>query len=219
MVTENTPHDPHAPKTGVDQASVERGHELDTFNVKPILMVPVVLGVAALIAYGVVTIVFNSVVSEMKPSGGDQRAEKKYSAPINERLDRTSSTSDKAEVKQPRLEGLKRYKFGDQPVFNRSFLPEEEGNSPEYHPEDMRADRWERLNEYAVEKSKGADGKEVERTRIPIDVAMSALLEMKDSLKVSSKAVDSKKNPSQATPNTANSGRGSLPSTPKEAVK
>jgi hypothetical protein len=72
-------------------------------------------------------------------------------------------------IPHPRLDSLKPLQAN--PPSYRSSRPIENERSPEFHPEDLRADRQPQLKGYEwVDKKKGI-------ARIPIDQAMDAILE------------------------------------------
>jgi hypothetical protein len=125
-------------------------------------------------------------VERLNMDGGADR-------PINERLDRISSTQPKnlpdqpaTVVPQPRLEYLKttESKAGDDPPYYRSKLPTPTGNSPELHPEDLRPDRYvARFGDPAVgrpilsEYGWADEGKKL--ARMPIDEAIKHVVRAK----------------------------------------
>jgi hypothetical protein len=165
MTTENRPHEgsqpvSHPPGEGIpshghdtpdnrvliDPIALAQGHEPDTVHARTILYVPLALVVTFAIAYAVVTaIVSGTRGAGVREPSNNPRAAVRGEEPINERVARISSSDAKAEVRQPRLEGAEQFKMdpgaapnNQDPYYFRSRLPEEEGNSPQYHPEDLR---------------------------------------------------------------------------------
>src|SRR5580698_10287950 len=84
--TPRSPTDPHA--GAVDPAAIKRGHEIDTYDTKSVLSVPLLVVLFFVLAFGTVTIVFSFVSkSEVDPKANPQ-AVAENSPPLNERLDR-----------------------------------------------------------------------------------------------------------------------------------
>lgn len=150
-------------------------YEPDEFGVKPILMVPFAVIATGIVAFIVTTLIFDQIFDpkENKEPSKFPEAAIRNSAPLNERMARISSTDPKAEVNAPRLEWLRITKDVERPngvtvtAEMTSGLPKVEGNSPEYHPEDLRANRQPGLNQYAKTKTG--------QTVIPIDKAMELI--------------------------------------------
>lgn len=195
MTTENRPHegsqpltnrpghlDPHAPdmpdsRVLIDPVALQQGHEPDTVNLRSVLYVPVALVATFVLAYVVVTII---VSSSRNPEKSENNSAARYrSAPINERIGRISSTDPRAAAKQPRLEGLEEQQQDpsvapNDPAYMRSRLPSEEGNSPHYHPEDLRPTS-KVAKEMGLQDFKWLDsGKKV--ARIPVEDAVKLVL-------------------------------------------
>ena len=157
------------------------GYEPDRFAVAPILAVPVAVLVTMVVAYVTTSLVFSSFFAPNDPEFREPStfpiAEERGKQPLNERLTRVSTTDPKAEVVQPRLEALRTkviVKRSDGFEITGETItqqPEHKPgvNSPEYHPEDLRADRWKELTSYATDKATGI-------TRIPVDKAIALLL-------------------------------------------
>src|SRR5262249_40932815 len=122
---------------------IRTGHEADTFGVKSILMVPVAIAAMAAVAYVVVSFTFQPVNRHPGvPSPVAGEAAKK----ADERRLHISSSDPDAKDKQPRLEGFRVTESTrngkTDPEFFRSVRFSESGNSPEYYPEDLRADNF-----------------------------------------------------------------------------
>jgi hypothetical protein len=160
-----------------------------------------------------VTLIFGNFLSierDLPKDANNKLAANRSQEPLRDRLKRISSTDPNAEIPQPLLEGARQLQGNDPPWF-RSRLPAAEGNSPEYHPEDLRADRWPQLNGKGpewVDQQKGL-------ARIPIERAMELAAKNKSMLPVQEKTVD----PNATTtavgrPKPSNSGRG-IPGTPE----
>jgi hypothetical protein len=204
--------DNHAGPTGVNPAALRDKHEPDHVDVRGILLVPAVIVVVGFLCYIAVTLIFGNFLSieRERPKNANDLAAKRSQEPLRDRLKRINSTDPNAEIPQPLLEGARQLQGNDPPWF-RSRLPAAEGNSPEYHPEDLRADRWPELNGKApewVDQQKGL-------VRIPIERAMELAAKNKSMLPVQEKTVD----PNATTtavgrPKASNSGRG-IPGTPE----
>ena len=171
----------HEEKPGIDPKSQNVGHEPDEFGLRGIVYVPIAVTVALVFTYLIVSGTFRYVIGR-----GETVAE---AMPMNARAGRISSESpvsigeNMPAVPHPRLEGiqvmnLKRDGQID-PPFLRSFRPAESGNSPEIYPESLRSQNFvdptthkRSLHEYSwVDEGKLA--------QIPIDVAMTLLIEKK----------------------------------------
>jgi hypothetical protein len=214
MTTSNDPalrgddHD-HGGPPGADPAAVERGHEEDRVHVRPILVVPILIAVTGAICYGIVTAMFAYFGGPATDEPySNEAAATRSKASHNERVARISSTDPNAEVQQPRLEGMRKVQLDvNDPEYYRSkrALLAGEGNSPEYHPEQLRADRYEDpvtkkkpLMEYSwADKSKSI-------ARIPIAEAMAIVV---GKLKVQDKPVDPNAATAPLRPKMSNSGR------------
>ena len=156
------------------------GYEPDKFGLKTILVVPAAVIGTAFAAFVITWIVFAAVFDPRKnnppaeiPAGAAQNAE-----PLNERFERISSSDPKAEVQQPRLEGLRKaqvyYRDGNPEnkdpnnVISSEFIttqPTREGNSPKFHIDDLRPDRQRELTSYGLDKQTGL-------ARVPVDKAI-----------------------------------------------
>lgn len=159
-------------------------YEPDQFSVKPILMVPFAVIATGIVAFITTTLIFDNIFdpADKLPSTFTEAAER-GKAPINERFARISSTDPKAEVNAPRLEWIRfteEVKRADGPAVTAEMtsgvpipvptnqMPKGRSNSPEYHPEDLRAERWPELNAF----KKTSDG----TTKIPVSKAMDLIV-------------------------------------------
>ncbi len=169
----STNHD-EAPNTDVNPLSLKQGHEPDRIDVRPILYVGAVLLVTFVATYTAVTLIVNSLRATSTETPGNRLAANRGEAPLKDRLNRISSTDPKAETKQARLDGLDRLK-GDDPPWVRSAEPTEEGNSPKYHPEDLRPSSA--LGKKLGLQDYGWANHEKTAVRLPIAEAMKLLSE------------------------------------------
>jgi len=159
-----------------------KGYEPDQFGVKTILAVPAAVVITALIAFVITWVLFANLFDPRNdnPAAIVPEAGKRNAVSLNERLARISSTDPTAEVNAPRLEGMKQteviYRDGNpenKDVNNRITAemsptkPLAKGNPPQYHAEDLRADRSPVL-------TTGGPG-EGGVTRITIDQAIEKL--------------------------------------------
>lgn len=213
-VNKLAPKEPGAPaaddhdRSGPPSAEViARGYEADTYDMKSVLSVPLLVLLFFVLAFGTVTIIFSFIAY---PKGGVNAkahpgAAERNKAPLNERLGRIQRGG---EVDQPRLEPLK-LRSGNSRAITRPELSVAEGNSPELHPEDLipTKDRFPAL--YA-----SGDGKYgLDKTMSLADAELKTLFPVqKDGTKPAS---------SLHVPSAANAGRGAeescvvLPGTPQ----
>ena len=84
-------------------------YEPDTFPVKAILAVPIVVVITAAICYVTTALLFGYIFDpKLNNDPGDVAiAAKDKNLTLNERVVQTSSTDPTADVEQPRLEGVK----------------------------------------------------------------------------------------------------------------
>jgi len=152
-------------------------YEPDWFPLKTILAVPVAVIVTGVLAFFTTSILFGTIfgVAEQNPSTFPIAAER-GKASLNDRLTRMSSQDPKSEITQPRLEAMqikKQTDHGDGFVLTSEMTTQQPAksiaNSPRYHPEDLRADRWPQLNTYSVTKDKNI-------AHIPVDKAIEIIL-------------------------------------------
>ena len=167
----HTNHD-EAPNSDVNPVSLKQGHEPDRIDVKPILYVGAVLLVTFIVTYTTVTMIVNSLRATSTETPNNPIAAKRSESPLKDRVNRISSSDPRAEVKQPRLEGAERLK-GEDPAWVRSTERTEDGNSPHYHPEDLRpsSDLGKKLG---LQDYAWAD-KEKSVVRLPIEQAIKLL--------------------------------------------
>ena len=156
------------------------GYEPDKFAVKTILVVPAVVIVTMVVVFVITTLIFGAffapkgIVIEAQSEAGA----KENAAPLNERVERISSTDPKARVLQPRLEGMQKrqiyYKDGNPKNTDPSNIitvemittqPTKDGNPPRYHAEDLRPDR-------VAATSKGSTDPQSGAVRVPVDEAI-----------------------------------------------
>ncbi len=165
------------PNTEVNPQALAQGHEPDKVDTRIIIYVPLILLVCFLLTWLTVTWIINYIRSPSTEKPKNQMAAVRQAEPINERLGRINSSTPLAEVKQPRLDGLNRLKNEGEPVYVRSFAPTEDGNSPQYHPEDLRPSS-------EVSKKLGLQSyswiKKDELARIPLQEALKMVLKAKN---------------------------------------
>lgn len=152
-------------------------YEPDTFDLKPILAVPVVVIVTSVAAFVVTWVIFANIFDPRinVPAPEVEIAKERAEAPMNERFARISSNDPKAEIEEPRLEGIqqtgsvKRADGYEVTAEMTSAQPiKSPANTVRYHPEDLRAERWSELMTYG-------QNKEVGTVRIPVDKAIELL--------------------------------------------
>lgn len=154
-------------------------YEPDKFDLKPILAVPVAVVVTTILAYVTTQLIFDNVfgthLDENKVPSESAIAAEFGKKPLNDRLRSISSTDPKAEFVQPRLEAFRtkaeNVRPGLSPVTAEMTTQQplkDISNSPEYHPEDLRANRWKELSTYAK--------KDENTVQIPVEKAMELLI-------------------------------------------
>lgn len=162
------------PNSDVNPESIKQGYETDRLNVRTILYVPIALVFTFGLAYLVVTLIIENTRLGPKEKSRNPMAAARNEVPIKDRLNRMSSSDPSAESKQPRLEGALRLE-GDGPPYVRSTDPLKEGNSRQFHPEEMRPN-----SSYAKElglQDYTKDPKDKEKVlRIPIEEAIKLAL-------------------------------------------
>jgi len=155
--------------------SHDLGYEPDKFHVKTILAVPAAVLITMLVVFLITTVIFSEIFKPERPviTPESSMAEARSGAPINERFDRISSTDPKAEVLQPRLEGLvERQDYGKDGKPNAitpemiPTQPTKTGNSPRYHSDDLRPDKVKAVSTETKDPQTGAV------KSIPVDTAI-----------------------------------------------
>lgn len=181
MTGATAPGKHHEDVPGAHADSVRAGHEPDKFDVKGIVMVPVLVVIATGLAYALITTIF-SASHPGRPTANPALPEAKAvtDVPYNERVARIDSTIETAPVKQPRLEAFvqvdnTRNGKAD-PVYVRSFRPAASVvNTPEITPQDLYPERYvERVDgkEFRPLAEAGWVSKEKNVARIPVAEAM-----------------------------------------------
>jgi hypothetical protein len=151
----------HAGPTGVDQAALKRGHELDTLQDRPVYYFGVFLILLFVTAFSIVTGIFTLLYRPGAPTIGNEKAIRHNHMALDQRLDTIAGPADpkvpdRPKGDQPRLDLLDKLR-ADLPesdpladpraefasrVGTSLRLPNERGNSPDYHPEELRGDRY-----------------------------------------------------------------------------
>ena len=135
------------------------GYEPDKFAVKTILLVPGAVLVTMLVVFIITDLIFGNifgpkatVIPPTVPAGAERNG-----APLNDRFAHISSTDPKAEVQQPRLEGVvQRQVYAKDGQYKEDGTPKNtdpsnlitgemittqptpKGNSPRYHADDLQ---------------------------------------------------------------------------------
>jgi hypothetical protein len=161
----------------VNPAAVQRGHEEDKVDAKSIMYVPLALIATFVLAYVVVTLLVNYVRAPSKEAPANPMAARLNERPLNERFERIDSSNPNAPNKQPRLEGLQRVKGDDSPYWH-SMNPTADGNSPWFHPEDMRLSS-EYSKKLGLQSYAWVDDHHTS-VRVPVAEAMKIALTLKD---------------------------------------
>ncbi len=169
---------------GADAVALKAGHEADKFGAKAIVLVPVFVAITLALTYVIVTITFNAINVRPAADQPDSELVKLNDAPINDRFARTSSTEPKnppghtgAVVPQPRLEYLRQTE-GTGPANYQTRFALPTGNSPEIHPEDLRAERYidPKERRRVLTEAGWRDREKKTVAHISIDLAMKEVL-------------------------------------------
>lgn len=186
MVGATAPGTHHEDVPGVQEKSLEAGHEPDRFDAKGIIMVPVLVVVTTFLTYIIITGTFAllSPGKRVESSGTSPLAKASADEPYNERVVRINSSNPKADVYQPRLEGMKKLELKrvtadtPDPEYLRSFKPAaSKENSPEYYPQDLYPHRYvDLLSGKKVLLETEWLNKDKGIARIPVEEAMTAVL-------------------------------------------
>jgi hypothetical protein len=193
--TPGTSPNPYA--GAVDPAAIARGHEIDAYDTKSVLSVPLLVILFFLLAFGSVTIIFSFISKSVDDPKANPQAVQENSAPLNDRMSGIHRTSG-GPTDQPRLEPL-RLRTGESRAITRPEM--DTGNSPLLHPEDIRPSKHNTPELF--EGGPVSDDKTV--TRISIEDAMRLLLE-KNQLHVEKSGTAPPQ--SSHVPTAANGGRG-----------
>lgn len=166
-------------KPGAEPESVRAGHEPDWFDARGVVFIPILVVIAAVLTYGVVTLLF-AVFDPGKADdrGANPMAKAENDKPFNERVTRISSQDENAKHRQPRLEWVRQVepKHAGEPTYYRSMKTPETGNPPEIRPEDLRAENfvdWNTGEKPLADYKWLSQGKGV--ARIPVSEAMKIL--------------------------------------------
>lgn len=120
---------------------IARGYELDTYDTRSVLSVPLLVILFFVLAFGTVTVLFN-VIAYPKPDGSAHPiASETNKAPLTDRLKRNYRGPTNGSG-QPGLEPARPLHRGELArAFTQTPVAGAEGNSPELHPEDLRLAR------------------------------------------------------------------------------
>ncbi|MCI0699997.1 MAG: hypothetical protein L0241_02805 [Planctomycetia bacterium] len=175
---------------------IKRGYEEDVYDSRSVISVPLMVILFFVLAFGTVSIIFAFMRTADPDPNAHPAASERNKAPLNDRLKRYKRGG---EVNQPGLEPA-RQRAGDARAMPQPELPGV--NSPEIHPEDLRAT-----------KDRYPDLFKTEPGRLGLDQAMQlsdsdlrALFPAKDG----PGAIHS-----EHLPTAANAGRGAADSTAK----
>jgi hypothetical protein len=194
--------DDHAPMGPPSEETIRRGYETDTYDAKSVISVPLLVILFFVLAFGTVTVIFNFTYRAKPDPRVHPAAAERAKRPLNERLAGVGHDGQggKSTRDQPRLEPLKQRSGGE--LARAITRPETaDGNSPELHPEDLRAtkDRYPGLfqtggGKYGIDRVMG----------VTDEKALKALFPS------SGPAIPA--DASQHVPTAANAGRGGEPS-------
>jgi|GEM_PF-2510649 len=184
MVSSTQDSHDHGPP-GADLGAIQQGHENDRFGIRPILRVPLLVVLALIFTYVLVTTLIGFAYNpDRVTQDNNVQLANRNREPTNQRFSQISSTDVNARIKQPRLEYLKEMQQDSEnrltePAYVRSKVPTTLGNSPEYRPESLLPENFvdpmtgrKILMEYRV-IGNPAD----HRAQIPISVAMNLAVE------------------------------------------
>ncbi len=196
------PTDDHDAAGPPPDAVIKRGYEEDRYDSTSVISVPILVIVFFVLAFSTVTVIFRAIRNTPDDPNANPMLVEDHNRPLNERLE---DIHRGGKVDQPRLEPLK-LRSGDARAITRP--PEEQGNSPELHADDLwpSPERTPALyNAGWIEKDKVA--------RLALDDAMKAAASGKlTSLFGAQKPATELPTPTEL-PTAANAGRGHLPGT------
>ncbi len=145
-------HDHDVDQPGAKPESLKAGHEPDRFDTKGIIFVPILVIIMAGIAYVVVTALFSHFefgkLDTSKDVVQNQQAADEATKFYNDRIATISSTNPLAEVKEPRLEGLRNIdalrpgQDKPDPAYVRSFQATDKDHIQLVTPQDLYPDRY-----------------------------------------------------------------------------
>lgn len=195
------------PKANHD-AAVKRGHESDMYPTGGVFGIPIAVFLVFVTFIPIAILLFWWMMVPKPDPKANPLAVENNKGTRDEKLARIGHGS---KVDQPRLEGLQQLEDGGDA--NTTRQPTPMGNSPEYHPEDLRYDHYQGL------KTSGWVDKEKEIVHIPIQLAMEKILEKKGALPVRTKPVTPPKSDFMPTAANAGHGDGQTPPPPKGETK
>jgi hypothetical protein len=189
--------DEHGPSGGPAPEVIKRGYEEDVYDSRSVISVPLMVILFFVLAFGTVTILFGFLRHSPNDPNAHPAASERNKAPLNDRIGRIHRGSK--DVNQPGLEPM-RQRAGDARAMSQPELPGV--NSPEIHPEDLRAtkDRYPDL----FKTEPGRMG--IDQTMQLSDTQLRALFPAKDGPGATH---------SQHLPTAANAGRGAAESVAK----
>ncbi|MBN9122070.1 MAG: hypothetical protein J0I06_23505 [Planctomycetes bacterium] len=131
--------DDHAPMGPPPPEVIARGYEADVYDAKSVISVPLLVVFFFVLAFGTVTVIFRFIAYPKADPRVHPAAAERNKRPLNERLAGIGHDDQAKQTReQPRLEVLRQRTGGD--LARAITRPETaEGNSPELHPEDLRA--------------------------------------------------------------------------------
>jgi len=194
----------HNPDPAVNPDSLQRGHEADWFPTGGVIGIPIAVMITFVTFIPIaIVLLWWMMIPKADPKANPLAVENNKGTQ-DEKLARIGQDS-KTRVNQPRVEGLQELQDGGDA--NTTRMPTPMGNSIDYHPEQLRYDRYEGLKTAGwVDKEKGI-------THIPILLAMKEVLKKKDVLPVQKKPVVPPD--SIFMPTAANAGHGDGQAPPK----
>lgn len=200
-------------------------YEPDKFAVKTILVVPGVVIATMAVAFIITNVIFGAFFAPKKfePQPASEAGAVANAAQMNDRFDRISSTNPKADVLQPRLEGIQKrqvYGGGDDKKVTPEMIstqPSKDGNSPRYHAEDLRPDRVPATAKPAPDPQTGAArlpvGRVIELAGDPTNAAWAGALPAQPG------ALPLALDPNHDRPKESNGGNGRWPAATVPAPK
>ncbi len=141
--TNPTGHDDHMPSGPPAPEVIARGYELDTYDTRSVLSVPLLVILFFVLAFGTVTIIFSFIAYPKSDGSAHPIASETNKAPLNDRLKRNYRGPTNGSG-QPGLEGAKQLTGGEMArAMQQKPLPGSDVNTtePSYASQRVAKDR------------------------------------------------------------------------------
>jgi hypothetical protein len=183
--------DDHGPSGPPAAETIARGHEIDAYDTRSVVSVPLLVVLFFILAFGTVSVIFYFIFPSSEDPTAHPMAAEDNKKEITERND---------EVTAPRLDNFRHLQGHSRSM---SSLEKPTGNSPWIHPEDLRVNPTNTPALYMT----GWTNAGKTNARISIDDAME-LAAKKESNILKARSTSAVPNGSENVPTAANAGRG-----------